>query len=95
MPLYEITPDAFRPLEEASFTDLKLRERNEEIGTAFEAPLSWERLDAKRASRIKHIVELGGYRSPEAQWPAIHADMVTKMSELEAALSPVLAALEL
>ena len=29
MPLYEMTPDSFRPLGEASFTDLKVRERDD------------------------------------------------------------------
>jgi hypothetical protein len=29
MPLYEMTPDAFRPLGQASFTDLKVRERDD------------------------------------------------------------------
>lgn len=29
MPLYEMTPDAFRPISEASFADLKVRERDD------------------------------------------------------------------
>lgn len=29
MPLYEMTADAFRPLAEASFADLKMRERDD------------------------------------------------------------------
>ena len=29
MPLYEMTPDAFRPLSQASFADLKVRERDD------------------------------------------------------------------
>ena len=73
----------------------KLSERKEQVGEAFGGALLWERLDAKRACRIKHIVEIGGYRSPEAQWPEIHSEMVQKMSDLEAALAPALAALEL
>lgn len=73
----------------------RLSEQKKEIGEAFGGALLWERLDAKRACRIKHIVEIGGYRSPEVQWPQIHSEMVTKMSELEAALVPALASLEL
>ncbi len=46
-----------------------LQSRKEAIEQAFGGTLSWERLDAKRASRIKHVVELGGYRSLESQWP--------------------------
>ena len=29
MPLYEMTPDAFRPISQASFADLKVRERDD------------------------------------------------------------------
>ena len=29
MPLYEMTPDSFRPLSQASFADLKVRERDD------------------------------------------------------------------
>jgi hypothetical protein len=73
----------------------KLEERKEEIEQAFDGAILWERLDAKRACRIKHRIELGGYRSPEAEWPEIHSAMVEKMSQLEAALKPALDSLEL
>jgi hypothetical protein len=69
--------------------------KKEQIERAFGGSLHWERLDAKRASRIKHIVSLGGYRSPESEWPAIQADMVDAMSRLEAALLPHIEALEI
>ncbi len=65
------------------------------IESAFGAPLVWERLDTKRACRTKHIVERGGYRSPEAQWPAIQEEMVSVMSRLEVALRPDLDSLNL
>jgi hypothetical protein len=73
----------------------QLHARKDEIEKAFDGTLSWERLDTKRACRIKHVIERGGYRSPESEWPAIHAEMVATMIKLEAALKPGLAALGL
>lgn len=70
-----------------------LLSRKEEIESAFGGALSWQRLDTKRACRIACTIELGGYRSPEAEWPAIHQDMVEKMAKLEAALLPHLTSL--
>lgn len=73
----------------------QLQARKDEIEKAFTGPLSWERLDAKRACRIKHVIELGGYRSPESEWLAIQSEMVETMTRLEAALKPGLAMLGL
>jgi len=65
-----------------------------EIETAFGGALSWERLDAKRACRIRASVE-GGYRSPEDQWDTIQANLVTTMNRLDQALKPHLKTLRL
>lgn len=73
----------------------QILERRSEVEAAFGGELSWERLDAKRACRIKHVIERGGYRSPEVQWPEIQSEMVESMIRLEAALKPVLASLGL
>ena len=58
------------------------------VEKTFGGSLHWERLDAKRACRIKHVVDLGGYRSPESEWPAIQTKMVDAMTRLETALLP-------
>jgi hypothetical protein len=52
----------------------------------FGSGLIWERLDDKRACRIKAMINSGGYKSPESEWPAIQTEMVEKMIRLEAAL---------
>ena len=60
----------------------------EAIEKTFGGSLQWERLETKRACRIKHVVDRGGYRSPESEWPSIQADMVESMVRLEASLLP-------
>jgi hypothetical protein len=67
----------------------------EEIERRFGGTLSWERLDTRRACRIKHTVNRGGYRSAEQEWPKIQAEMVATMTRLEGALKPALDALEI
>lgn len=66
----------------------QLYARKDRIEAAFQRPLSWERLDTRRACRIKHTINLGGYRSAQSEWPAIHEAMVDSMSMLEKAILP-------
>lgn len=61
----------------------QLHERKDRIEMAFGGPLSWERLDTKRACRIKHTIDPGGYRNTESEWPAIHTAMIDAMTKLE------------
>lgn len=59
----------------------------EEIETAVALPISWERLDERRACRIKIYLE-GGYRSPEEDWPEIQGRMISAMNTFANALQP-------
>jgi hypothetical protein len=62
--------------------------RRESIEQAFGASLSWERLEVKRACRIRSIRTEGGYRSPEDDWPALQDSAIAAMNRLVQALGP-------
>ena len=64
------------------------------IETAFGAPLNWERLENRRACRISYTSDLGGWRSPEDNWPKIQDSCINSMMRLEAALRPYIAKLK-
>jgi hypothetical protein len=66
-----------------------------EIENAFGGPLSWERLEEKRACRIKYYQTGGGYRSPEEEWPKLQDSIISAMNRLEVALRPFLKQLKL
>lgn len=65
------------------------------IEQAFGGELSWERLDSKRACRIRYASQEGGYRSAEEDWPEIQDDLIQAMDRLEKALRPHLKKLKL
>lgn len=65
-----------------------------QIETAFGEALEWERLDTKRACRIRTRVR-GGYRSPETEWEEVQTAQVQSMAKLEAAIRPFLSTLRL
>jgi hypothetical protein len=65
----------------------QLQAHEAEVNTAFGAPLSWQRLEGKRACRIRFTLP-GGYRSPEEEWPVIQDHTIDAMKRLEAALRP-------
>lgn len=65
------------------------------IEAAFGGPLSWQRLEGKRACRIRYTHTAGGYRAPEENWPALHDHMAAAMDRLDKALRPYLKPLKL
>jgi hypothetical protein len=64
------------------------------IEAAFPFPVEWQRLEGRRACRIKSVVD-GGYRNPEDDWPKIQNELVDRMTVLEKALRPSLDKLKL
>jgi len=65
----------------------RLIQSRDRIEATFGGPLEWQRLEGKRACRIKNNVDLGGYRD-EPQWPEIQEAMIDAMIRLEKALKP-------
>ena len=66
----------------------------EVIEKGFRESLEWQRLEGKRACRIKKDIE-GGYRDDGAEWPATHNAMIDAMVRLEKALRPYMRKLEI
>jgi hypothetical protein len=58
-----------------------------EIEKAFGAPLSWERLDDKRGSRIRYVIKEGGL-TDEFKWMTMQDAMIGAMERLSKALKP-------
>ncbi len=73
----------------------KLYAAREQIETDFEAELVWQRLEERRACRIAHRMDVGGYRDPEDRWPEIQDAMIDAMVRLEKALRPHIDALDI
>jgi len=65
----------------------ELEASRDAIEEAFGAALEWQRLEGKRACRIKKDIDLGGYRD-ESKWDEIQESMVDAMIRLEEALRP-------
>ena len=67
--------------------------KRNEIEDAFGGKLRWERLEGKRACRIKAAVQ-GGYSDSEDDWAETHNRMTDAMNRLVGALDPHLATLK-
>ena len=67
----------------------------DEIERMFGGALDWQRLDGKRACRIRYVISLGGYRDDQAKWPQIQDAMIDAMIRLNKALKPHVDKLEL
>jgi hypothetical protein len=67
-----------------------LYEKKGDIEQAFGAPLSWERLDDKNASRVQFVLKEGGLRD-ETKWQSIQDAMIGAMDRLVKAVRPHLA----
>ena len=71
----------------------RLAESKDTVEAACGESLDWQRLDGKRACRIKRNIALGGYRD-ESRWPEIQDAMIDAMIRLEKALKPHIAKLK-
>ncbi len=71
-----------------------LHDRKEAIEAAFGGPLEWQRLDDRRASRIRHVITSGGLKDRE-RWPQLQDAMIDAMIRLERALKPEIQKLRL
>jgi len=85
-------------LGESSDTEKKaifdsLFNRKAEIERAFGDSLERQRLDSKRACRIRKVMPGVGYKDEVSRWPEAQQKMTDAMIRLERALKPELARL--
>lgn len=64
-----------------------LQEHKTEVETVFGEPLEWQRLDAKRACRVRCLLNEGGLQDQQ-RWDKIQDAMIEAMIRLERALKP-------
>lgn len=63
----------------------QLSSHKDEVEATFGGALEWQRLDGRRACRVRKRITLGGYRD-EDRWPSIYEQMVDAMVRLEKSL---------
>ena len=64
------------------------------IEEKFDEPLDWQKLEGKRACRIKKQISIGGYRDEE-KWSEVQDQMVDNMIKLEQSLRPYIKKLKI
>lgn len=62
-----------------------LHAQKDKIEAEMGSPLEWERLDEKRASRIRKRFSIGGLSTPD-NWPKLQEQMIDAMIKLDGAL---------
>jgi len=72
----------------------QLMEHKKAIEAEFGGPLEWQRLEGRRACRIRKTISIGGYLD-EDKWPKIHEAMIDAMIRLEKALKPYIRKLKI
>jgi hypothetical protein len=72
----------------------QLYEHKDVIEEKFGEPLDWQKLQGKRACRIKKQIAIGGYRD-EDKWYEIQDQMVDYMIKLEQSLRPYIKKLKI
>jgi len=60
--------------------------QKEKVEQAFGSALDWQRLDGKRASRIRYVMSGGGLMDGEQDWPRIQDAMIDAMDRLARAV---------
>jgi hypothetical protein len=63
-----------------------LHSKKDHIEKSYGGPLNWERLDGKRACRIRDTIRKGGLSSGESNWPVVQDAMIDAMRRLDKAL---------
>jgi hypothetical protein len=66
----------------------QLQKQKAVIEKSFGKPLSWERLDARRACRVRYVIREGGLIDGKEKWPRIQDSMISAMDLLAKALRP-------
>ena len=71
----------------------KLSQSKTQIEAVFEDELQWQRLDGRRACRIRKVLDNGGYRDEE-KWPQVQDALIDAMIRQEKAFKPHIAKLK-
>lgn len=76
------------PPEETLAQFRQLESQKAEIEREFGEPLDWDPQEGTHRCRISKTLKVGGYQSPEEDWPTIQEAMIDAMIRLDRALRP-------